>query len=88
MFATPMTDNANMGRGDLLPRIITNFGIRIARADNMQFESAAPVNLSETGLSLRIQNKLDVGEQVRMQIQLDPDAALPGPRWGCRPVSG
>lgn len=69
-----IAENSNMGYGDLVPRIITDFRIHIARADSVRFKSAASVNLSETGLCLRVLDKLEMGERVRVRIRLDPDS--------------
>jgi hypothetical protein len=76
-----MTDNLDMGRGDLIPRIITDFRIHLARGESTQFESVTPVNLSETGLCVRVLDELETEERVKVRIQLDSDAApmeIPG----------
>ncbi|MBN2211806.1 MAG: cyclic nucleotide-binding domain-containing protein [Sedimentisphaerales bacterium] len=62
-----------MGRGDLVPRIITDFAIRLTRQNGNPCINAGPVNLSETGLCLRLSQEPTVGEQVALEIQLDPN---------------
>ena len=63
-----------MGRGDLVPRIITDFAIRLTRQDGAAAVKAGPVNLSETGLCLRLAQEPTLGELVDLEIQLDPQA--------------
>ncbi len=62
-----------MGQGDLVPRIITDFAIRVTRPKGKPPVKAWPVNLSETGLCLRLSQEPAVGEQVNLEIQMDPE---------------
>ena len=64
-----------MGRGDLVPRIITNFAARIRYREGGPFGRAWPVNLSETGVCLRIIRETPVGQTVQLQINLDQQTA-------------
>jgi len=61
-----------MGRGDLVPRIITRFDVSWRRGAEPVFARAWPVNLSETGACLRVEKAEEVGSSVRLRIQLDP----------------
>ena len=60
-----------MGRGDLVPRIITDFGVTVRPAAGEGAVPAAPVNLSETGVCVRLRRELAVGESVQLSIQLE-----------------
>lgn len=62
-----------MGRGDLVPRIITDFAIKLTRAGGGPALKVKPVNLSETGVCLRVSAAPAVDEPVALEIQLDPD---------------
>ncbi len=77
-----------MGKGDLVPRIITSFDVRLQADGQEAFGRAWPVNLSETGVCVRLSNKLEVNQQVHLQIQLDRQS-YPMPISGrvvwCRP---
>jgi len=64
-----------MGRGDLVPRIITHFSVRLRWGPTEPFERARSVNLSETGLCLRLRHEAAVGKSVELQIQLNPQAS-------------
>jgi len=59
-----------MGRGDLVPRIITRFGAKIRRLDEESFSRVWPVNLSETGACVRLNNEIAAGRPVELVIQL------------------
>ena len=59
-----------MGRGDLVPRIITNFAVQIRCANEEGFSSAWPVNLSETGACLRLNHSISIDQAVHLQITL------------------
>ena len=62
-----------MGRGDLVPRIITAFEAKIRVSGDDPFSSAWPVNLSETGACLRLARRLPVGKAVELHIKLVED---------------
>ena len=59
-----------MGRGDLVPRIITNFSIALQSQAGGGFDSAWPVNLSETGLCVRYKKQLSEKATVHLRIHL------------------
>ncbi|MBN2377340.1 MAG: PilZ domain-containing protein [Sedimentisphaerales bacterium] len=61
----------SMGKGDLVPRIITSFDVQLYAEGQKAFCQAWPVNLSETGVCVRLAKGLAVGQQVQLQIQLD-----------------
>ena len=65
-----------MGQGDLVPRIITNFDVRIRSEADGTFRQTSPVNLSETGACLRLSSKTAPEQIVQLQIHLadEPDA--------------
>jgi CRP-like cAMP-binding protein len=63
-----------MGQGDLVPRIITNFDVRIHCEADRTFRQTWPVNLSETGACLRLSTKVTPGQPVQLQIRLAEDA--------------
>lgn len=70
-----------MGKGDLVPRIITHFGVSYRSRPEGNFVSAGPVNLSETGLCLRLTQPLEVGQEIELEIQLGsntPAVQTPG----------
>ena len=62
-----------MGQGDLVPRIITNFDVRIHCEPDGTFRQTSPVNLSETGACLRLKTKVTPDQQVQLQIRLGQD---------------
>ncbi len=64
-----------MGRGDLVPRIITNFGVKIRRQSDELFFPAGPVNLSETGACLRLKRQVEVDQPVELRIKLAEHSA-------------
>jgi CRP/FNR family cyclic AMP-dependent transcriptional regulator len=64
-----------MGAGDLVPRIITGFGVRLRCPGDDGFCRAWPTNLSETGACLRLNGALPVGQCVELQIKLTNQAA-------------
>ncbi len=59
-----------MGQGDLVPRIITQFDVRIHAEADGTFRQTSPVNLSETGACLRLKSKMTPDQSVRLQIRL------------------
>jgi Tfp pilus assembly protein PilZ len=59
-----------MGKGDLVPRIITHFGVAYRCGPGEGFVSAGPVNLSETGLCLRLKRPLEAGQEIELQVRL------------------
>lgn len=59
-----------MGQGDLVPRIITNFDVRIQCQADETFTQTKPVNLSETGACLRLKSKVTPDQSVQLQIRL------------------
>jgi len=69
-----------MGKGDLVPRIITAFGVRMRSGEEKEFVRGWPVNLSETGTCVRCPVSWAVGESVELEIKLGQD----GPRMSVR----
>jgi len=63
-----------MGQGDLVPRIITHFDVRIHCAADGTFTQTRPVNLSETGLCLRLKTNVTPDQPVQLQIRLGQEA--------------
>jgi len=65
-----------MGQGDLVPRIITNFDVRIRSEAEGTFGPTSPVNLSETGACLRLCSRTAPDQIIRLQIRLaeEPEA--------------
>jgi len=59
-----------MGRGDLVPRILTEFGVLICLSEAQGVRRAWPGNLSETGACVRIKDPAQKGQSVRLRIQL------------------
>lgn len=59
-----------MGRGDLVPRILTEFGVLICLSERHGFRRAWPVNLSETGACVRLKDPAQKGQTVQLRIQL------------------
>jgi hypothetical protein len=53
------------------PRIVTNFSISVLTAVGSAFKKASPVNLSETGVCLRIAIPLEIGQTVTLKMQVD-----------------
>ena len=68
-----LVDTTVMGRGDLVPRIITAFEPRIRVSGDDTFSRAWPVNLSETGACLRLARRVSVGQPVELCIKLTED---------------
>lgn len=65
-----MADNAPMGKGDLVPRIITDFSVEMNRDIGDRWEKAASVNLSETGVCVQIARPPEVGQVVQLRITI------------------
>ena len=65
-----------MGKGDLVPRIITGFGVMIQCSEQEVFVRAWPVNLSETGACVRLDRPLEPGQTVQLQISMGGQARL------------
>jgi len=63
-----------MGRGDLVPRIVTRFAVRIRVAGEAGYRSAGPVNLSETGACLRLSHPVRVAQEVELHVELSASA--------------
>jgi len=83
-----IADNINMGKGDLVPRIITSFDVRLQSDGQEVFGRAWSVNLSETGVCVRLAKRLAVDQQVQLQIQLDHQSiamSITGRVVWCRP---
>ena len=62
-----------MGHGDLVPRIITHFDVRIHCEADGTFGKTSPVNLSETGACLRLKSKMTPDQPVQLQIRLSDE---------------
>ena len=56
------------------PRIVTNFNVAVLPGEGEKFKRAKPINLSETGVCLRIGLQLETGQTVTLQMQLDDDS--------------
>ena len=63
-----------MGKGDLVPRIITNFEVKLRCGPHEVFAHADPVNLSETGLCLRLRCQMEADQPLELQIRLAQDS--------------
>ena len=63
-----------MGKGDLVPRIITGFSVQVRPEGVGMFAPAGAVNLSETGLCLRRDEELAAEQTVHLRIGLDDKA--------------
>ena len=63
-----------MGKGDLVPRIITRFGVKLL-IEGAAPLSAWPVNLSETGACVRLNQMIDPGRTIQLEIRLGESAA-------------
>jgi CRP/FNR family cyclic AMP-dependent transcriptional regulator len=59
-----------MGRGDLVPRIITDFDVRIRLHRDKSFGRVWPVNLSETGVCIRLRLPVEEKQYVDLKITL------------------
>ena len=59
-----------MGRGDLAPRIITNFAVKVCSEGEGVCFACEPVNLSETGACVRLKKEAAPGQAVKLQVQL------------------
>lgn len=62
-----------MGKGDLVPRIITDFAVRLGAGPEGAFRAAHPVNLSETGLCVRTDFALEPDTVLPLAIEIAPD---------------
>jgi len=63
-----------MGRGDLVPRILTRFAVSIRIVGETGYRSAWPVNLSETGACLRLNYPVPVDQEVELHVELSASA--------------
>ena len=59
-----------MGCGDLVPRIITDFDVRIRLHRDKPFGRVWPVNLSETGVCIRLRLPVEENQIVDLKITL------------------
>jgi CRP/FNR family transcriptional regulator, cyclic AMP receptor protein len=62
-----------MGRGDLVPRIITGFKAAVQYGAEASFKQAWPVNLSETGACIRYKLELPLQAQITLLINLSDE---------------
>jgi len=70
-----MADKANMGKGDCVPRIITDFTVEIGHTGSEAFTDACSVNLSETGVCVQLTRPLEIGQKVPLRIFIDLQTA-------------
>ena len=67
-------DKSKMGKGDLTPRIITNFAVEFRTAGDERFCGAWPVNLSETGACVRVRHDVTLDQSMELRIALEEGA--------------
>ncbi|MCP4708805.1 MAG: cyclic nucleotide-binding domain-containing protein [Planctomycetes bacterium] len=63
-----------MGLGDLVPRIVTRFGVSIRVVGEAVYKSGWPVNLSETGACLRLNHLVRADQEVELHVELSESA--------------